>query len=598
MRRKTAKPQRKRVKRSPTDPLVETIVKKKRERRSFTELEKKQIFKIRGELLKTGLNDSQIAREIQKRIGRKHNSIVCAITRCIQRGEIPINPNKIKDFSDREVNLILRERKRLMVKGVSDKEIGMRISKRMKRTAPSVIGKISRLVKEGRIPHNPNTFRKFSEKEIKRIISRANELMKRGLVDWHIADILSKEMKKSKNSLDGKIKKLRREGKIKKNPNKKSLVRFSREDITYIIRRRSDFIAKGLSDIEIARKIHSEKGFQIKTLRAKFREIVNRGKCEQNPHNKRVNGFFSKMTEEKLEDFVKKMISKYDIKTKSDLRKRDSTLYKELVERKIIGKIKFERQRVTHNLKKLTDSQLLWRARKSMREKGIETRSQFSKIDHGLYKELKRRGLVSKLKLQVIFKWASMSDEQLLQCARKLMKEKKIEYKKDLEEADGRLVQILRERKIYDRLPFKSDHILWKNMSDKEILDIAIETIKREKITEEREVYKRHRSLFGILQRRNLLQKLKLRRVRITWKNYSESQLVDYAKGYVCDNSIRGRTHLLNTNVSLYGALLRRRLLAAVFAEIEKSKKDSNQNEIQSGLTQAADAMEQFGGQG
>ena len=88
-----------------------------------------------------------------------------------------------------------------------------------------------------------------------------------------------------------------------------------------------------------------------------------------------------------------------------------------------------------------------------MRKLNLDGRFQLGKKDSKLYKELKKRGLLAKIKpKRERNSWKEMDDEELVRYAQKVMKEQDISRSVQLVKSDNALYQALRKRKVLDRV--------------------------------------------------------------------------------------------------------------------------------------------------
>jgi hypothetical protein len=114
------------------------------------------------------------------------------------------------------------------------------------------------------------------------IVAAWNRLAAAGNTDWRIANIIAEEQKASARSIEGKIKKLRKSGKIGENPNKKAK-RHRPGDL--ILATRENMVAQGKCDGRIASEIAKATGASVGTLKTTISAMVKAGKIPPNPNN-------------------------------------------------------------------------------------------------------------------------------------------------------------------------------------------------------------------------------------------------------------------------------------------------------------------------
>jgi len=120
---------------------------------------------------------------------------------------------KRRFFTDDENELIKRMHAKLVQNGLSDKQICKKIGKELGRSTGSVDQRIRRMRKDGEIRENPNKGRKdFSTEELRLIKRRYNKLVQKGLKNAEISRRIGKELGRSTGSLANKMRQLRRTG--------------------------------------------------------------------------------------------------------------------------------------------------------------------------------------------------------------------------------------------------------------------------------------------------------------------------------------------------------------------------------------------------
>jgi hypothetical protein len=252
---------------------------------------------------------------------------------------------------------------------------------------------------------------------------------------------------------------------------------------------------------------------------------------------------WSRMSNAEIIDYAEKFLAQMEGKTRKDLERADFGLYIVLYKRGLLDDVAFERKHRKYRYwKEVTDIEIIKEARRILKEKGISTRSELEQVDKGLYGILNKRRLLNKIGLKVLRRqmrnWKKFDNEALVEYARKLIEKKGIKSIKNMEEEDRGLLNILRKRKLLGILGFE--------------------------------------------------RKMRKRR---NWKKFNKEELIEHAIAFMKERQIIGREELSKADNGLYKMLWRRNLLDIVFSSLEQSK-------LLTGLSQAADAMEQFGGAG
>jgi hypothetical protein len=250
----------------------------------------------------------------------------------------------------------------------------------------------------------------------------------------------------------------------------------------------------------------------------------------------------------------------------------------------------------------LTDEKLISYGKRFMREKGINRRNELKKAVSGLYETLRRRGLLDRVgfqeKRRKMRPWKDMKDEMIIEYTIKFMEEKDIGWRIELLEADQGLYDVLWKRGLLDMVGLSKERRDWSSLTDNKLVSFAKNFLMQNEINGRVELQKADGSLYNALWRRGLLDRVgfqKKRRKMRSWKQMDDEELMKFARKYMKEKGITKRKGLERGDHGLYAALRKRKLLDLVFADIEQSKVDAG---LLSGLSQAADAMESFGGAG
>jgi len=299
-----------------------------------------------------------------------------------------------------------------------------------------------------------------------------------------------------------------------------------------------------------------------------------------------------KMSDEEVVGFAQKFMEENGITGKNELQKADSGLHGILKRRGLLGKIKFEEKQ--KSWKEISDEKVVELAKKIMGERGISSKMELKKADSGLYSVLKRRELLDEVGLEGKQKsWKEMGDTEIVEFVRKVMREKKIDTRGKLQKADGGLYTTLRRRELLDRIRFEEKQRSWEDMSDEEVIEVVRKVMREKKITSKRELKEADRGLYSVLRKRGLLEEVgfeERRRKQRSWKKMSDDEIVEFAKRAMEEKEIGSRKELENTDGGLYNVLWRRGLLDSVFANIEKQRTDQARDAVIDALTKFADS--------
>lgn len=245
------------------------------------------------------------------------------------------------------------------------------------------------------------------------------------------------------------------------------------------------------------------------------------------------------------------------------------------------------------------DEEVIAHARRFMKESGVTSKGAFSKADPGFYEVLRERKLLGRVgfekKRREMRDWASMGDEELVAHARQFMRERGVIGKKELEKADMGLHTALYRRGLLNKVGFESkmrERRNWASMSDEELVGYAKRLIEAGGISARKQLEKGDLGLYYALLERGLMDLvIPHKRAMRDWKKMSDAELIEYAKGFLKENEITGRAGLAYKYGNLYSVLARRKLLDRVFAEVEQKAKD----EVLGQLREAVDLYTQNG---
>ena len=155
--------------------------------------------------------------------------------------------------------------------------------------------------------------------------------------------------------------------------------------------------------------------------------------------NKKPRGFYRKMSDYELVEYTH---GQYGDITKGELAKKNQVLYRVLKKRELISKLKWE----LRSYSGMSDEELIVYAHKLY---GDITKGELRKKDQGLHSKLVRRKLISKFKGERK-NYHDISDEELIVYAHKLYGEDTTGG--ELAKKDRRLYQVLQKRGLLDKL--------------------------------------------------------------------------------------------------------------------------------------------------
>ena len=108
------------------------------------------------------------------------------------------------------------------------------------------------------------------------------------------------------------------------------------------------------------------------------------------------------------------------------------------------------------NWSRLSNGELTIFARRFIEERGIRNRRGLQKTDIGLYNILLKRRLLDYVgfaeRKKEVRNWASMSDEKIVEHARKFVEDNKIGTRAALRKKDGSLYNVLLQRGLLDKV--------------------------------------------------------------------------------------------------------------------------------------------------
>ncbi|MBU0533061.1 hypothetical protein KKB44_06230 [Candidatus Micrarchaeota archaeon] len=239
---------------------------------------------------------------------------------------------------------------------------------------------------------------------------------------------------------------------------------------------------------------------------------------------------------------------------------------------------------------KMSDKELVGYAKRIIEEKKISGRKELQEVDGSLYNVLLKRNLLDTFgfgRKKEGRNWKAMTDEEIVRYAKTFMREREITGRAEVYRADKALYEVLRRRKLLDEVGFEEKQRDWSSMSDEEIVRYVRKFIEESGITRPRELQDTNSWLYGVLWRRGLLRSINFDRKRVDWSSMSDEEIIDHARMVIREREITGRAQLSKEISGLYHALNKRKLLDQVFADIEQSRRKE-------AILQVVEAMEEF----
>ncbi|MBU0528044.1 hypothetical protein KKE92_06180 [Candidatus Micrarchaeota archaeon] len=316
------------------------------------------------------------------------------------------------------------------------------------------------------------------------------------------------------------------------------------------------------------------------------------------PIDSRGRVAWSRMSDKEIVEYAKKFVEEKEITTKRELsgtKEGGSGLYKALKKRGLLDLVGFEVKKGQPGFwTSMDNEELVKYSKKLLEEFGISGKTKFRTEFSGLSKALERRGLLEELGFEEKQRdWSILRDEEIVRIAKKFMKERGIAGKTDLHLEYDRLWQVLNRRKLVDLVGFETKRRNWASMSNEEIVELARKVMEEKKILRVSAFEKADPGLLSVLAKRSLLNSVGFefrRDPSRRWSSMCDETLFTFAQEYVFWHQIKtrcGKGGLEETDVGLYSALRRRKLLDRVFFMVDKQKDDQARQDV-------IDALEAF----
>jgi len=240
---------------------------------------------------------------------------------------------------------------------------------------------------------------------------------------------------------------------------------------------------------------------------------------------------------------------------------------------------------------KMSDEQIVEFARKAIEEKRISRRNELKNTNSGLYEILRKKGLLDDVGFgEKVRSWKDMSDDEIVEFVRKLMDKKKISGRYELQKVNSRVYSVLQRRGLLDDVGFVTKLRSWDGIGDEEIVAHAKKVMIEKRIFGRSDLSDADRGLHAILRERGLLDEVGFedkRKKERSWKSMSDDEIVEFAKAVIKKNKITNKNELRKVDRGLSSVLRRRRLLDHAFAQIEQQKTDQARDAV-------IDALEAF----
>ena len=263
------------------------------------------------------------------------------------------------------------------------------------------------------------------------------------------------------------------------------------------------------------------------------------------------------MSDEELVKFAKRFVEEKGITGKKELQMADNGLHLALRRRKLLDRVGFEEK--SRNWTSKSNDEIVDFTERFMAKRGITKRGELQKTDPGLYDVLRNRNLLDRIGFAGRRReWGSISDDEIVELARKVMKERGITKSKELEKTNLSVYHILQRRKLLDRVSFDERKRKWGSMSDDEIVELARTVMKERGITKKWELKKADPGLYTTLYKRKLTDRVgfenRYRKAR-AWASMSDDELVKFAKKLIEERGIEGTWGLQKVDAGLYQVL-------------------------------------------
>jgi len=275
-------------------------------------------------------------------------------------------------------------------------------------------------------------------------------------------------------------------------------------------------------------------------------------------------------------------MEKKGITMRKELKSADKGLYRVLRTRSLLEKVGFVEK--VRKWKSMTDDEILDYAKRFMEENEVTTRKELEMADSGLYAVLGQRKLRGRIKFEARQKppgfFTKMSDDELVAYARRFMGNKGISGRAELWKAASALCSLLKKRNLLGRLSFEERQRDWRSIPDDEIVAYAKKFMKERGITGRTELWKADGGLYNTLKKRKLHDRIGFERRLRNWNGMSDNQLIEHTKRFVKRKKITRKVDLEKEDVGLYETLRKRNLLDRIGLKGNRNWKSMSDDEI------------------
>jgi len=289
-----------------------------------------------------------------------------------------------------------------------------------------------------------------------------------------------------------------------------------------------------------------------------------------------------KLSSENIVEFARKLMRENGITSKEELKKVDSGLHHALRLRGLLGEVGFEeKRRKKRSWEGVSDEEVIEIAMKIMEENNITGSKELENTDSRLYDILRKRSLLERINFEhKHISWRDMHDEAIVELARKTMEEKGIIGRKALFDKYPRMYAILRRRELLEEVGFVEKQRSWNEMSDVEIVELAMKVMGEKEISLKEELRKCDSGLYQALRRRGIIDKVEFEDKKRYWKKMSDGEIIELTMNLIQENKITARSDLKKLDYGLYQVLGKRGLLDRAFAHSDRQREEQARDAV------------------
>lgn len=291
------------------------------------------------------------------------------------------------------------------------------------------------------------------------------------------------------------------------------------------------------------------------------------------------------MSDDELVKVARRIIEVKEIRGRKELHKADPGLYKVLSGRELLGRVGFDEKR--GHWVSMNDAELVAHTQSIVDKKGITNKKGLENEYGGLYQTLYHRKLLGRIRFEKNRpqrRWASLTDDALVIYAQRFIDERGIKSREELCKADCGLWGALYYRKTIDGVKFEADERAWSRYSDEKLILFAQRFVDRNGVENSKQFANLDGSLYQALCQRSLIDRIRLSRGLKRWRKMSDDELIVYAQKIVDENEIKNRRELKRVDSRLHSALSKRNLLSRVFAPLETARSTEAVQQVFDGL--------------